>query len=295
LGLTVGMGIGALLFAGMFLLAEYAPLPSAAPVSAQSIAPTQPIPIQPSPTSIFASILPTNFAPATFAPTPGKMVNLPRKATLTPTATGIPEPLIFPGPLNGEEQAQLHAASLHYVAPDYYASKAIGEEINGVGYGYPSNICGPLAIAILQDAYLVSAKIDPYEFWLLNPDVYEDRLKLERAFPDERFSRLRTKTPINEYDWETFPLLPGDFLYLYSGSRGNFEHMLAVTRVDEIGRAYAVTNHKTEESGFIITEELLYDPNNPGEGLFYEWTEREKAELGSTGFGGFQLWRLREK
>lgn len=204
------------------------------------------------------------------------------------------EMLVTGNPLNGEEQAQLQAAARAFISTDYYIIKAYGEEINGVGYGHPSNICGPLSIAILQDAHILSRNVIPYDFWLLNPDVYENRLRLAETFPEERFESWRDKRPLNKIDWTEFPLMPGDFLYLFSGSRGNFEHMLVVTRVDENGRAYTVTNYKTEE-GFVITEALLYDPNDPGEGLFYEWTAREKALLGSTGFEGFQLWRLRER
>jgi hypothetical protein len=74
--------------------------------------------------------------------------------------------------------------------------------------------------------------------------------------------------------------------------RGNFDHMLVVNRVDANGRAYAVTNYHTAE-GFIIAEALLYDPHTPGVGLFYEWTKKEFAASGSTGFGGFELWRKR--
>lgn len=296
LGLTVGVGIGALLITGMFWVAQSAPLSDVQPVAAQEEISTPKAESPATPTQPFLptlTIFPTQeFSPS---PTPGFVPLKARPSAPPPTATIMTEPLVLTGPLNGEEQAQLHAASLFFVAPDYYASKAIGEKINGVGYGHPSNICGPLAIAILQSGYILSEKVIPYDFWLLNPDVYEDRLKLKAVFPESRFDSLRNKTALNLVDWENSPLQPGDFLYLYSGSRGNFEHMLAVTRVDEAGRAYSVTNHATEEDGFIIAEKLLYDPNNPGEGLFYQWTEREKAPLGSTGFEGFQLWRLREE
>jgi hypothetical protein len=68
--------------------------------------------------------------------------------------------------------------------------------------------------------------------------------------------------------------------------------MLVVNRVDSQGRAYAVTNHNTE-NGFIISEVLLYDPNISDVGIFSVWTAWPKARLGSTGFGGFEVWRLR--
>jgi hypothetical protein len=285
MGLLVGMAIGALLMGGLFLLADLVPLPEFEPALVQELI------FAPEKVSAQAPAK-TSFATPT-APVAGG-IPLSMQATLTPTPVFIDPTLITGNPLTGEEQAQLHVAAFAYVSTDYATLKANGEEINGKGYGHPSNICGPLSIAILQDAHILSRDVVPYDFWLLNPDVYENRVRLAETFPEERFEVWRDKRPLNEISWTAFPLMPGDFLYLFSGSRGNFEHMLVVTRVDEAGRAYSVTNHQTEE-GFIVTEELLYDPNSPGEGLFYQWTEREKALLGSTGFNGFQLWRLRER
>jgi len=288
LGLSIGIGIGILIFGILFLIAQDSPIraqiePASAQeasVPAQSIAASTPAP---------TSLLPES-APIS---TQGAVPLNSRPTDIPPTPTLNVENLVLRNPLTDAEQAQLHAASLLYISSDYYSSKATGEAINGTGYGHPSNICGPLAIAILQDGLILSNQVKPYDFWLLNPDVYADRVFLAEVFPASRFESIRNKTALNKIDWAANPLMAGDFLYLFSGSRGNFEHMLVVTRVDEAGRAYTVTNHNTEEEGFIITEELLYDPNNPGEGLFYEWTARSKAELGSTGFEGFQLWRLK--
>jgi hypothetical protein len=70
--------------------------------------------------------------------------------------------------------------------------------------------------------------------------------------------------------------------------------MLTVTRVDEAGRAYTVTNINTND-GYVIREVLLYDPANPGVGQLYDWTNREiNRRLGMTGFGGFDVWRIRK-
>jgi len=284
-GLVAGMGIATLLITGMFLVAKFAPLPAAAPAPADPVAAVAAA--QPSGTPFPAA------APAlsNFTPTPTKIPLSPRE-TASAESVELVEPLITSGPLTNEQRAQLHAVSLRYVAPTIEESIPLAKAINGVGYGHPSNICGPLAIAIMRDANLVSAEVDPHDFWLLNPDVPEDQRILNSTFPEEYFRHIKTKTSINKVDWRAFPLLPGDFLYLHSGSRGNFEHMLVVTRVDSDLRAYAVTNYATED-GFIIAETLLYDPNNPGAGIFYQWTARENALLGSTGFGGFELWRLR--
>ena len=282
LGLLAGMGFGGLLIGGMFLVARIAPLPEFVPAAVQEVF---------APPTAQASQLPTPRIHPNPSATP-----LTQQDAIEALSTPVlmEENLISGNPLTSDEQAQLYYAALTYVATDFATIKANGERINGVGYGHPSNICGPLAIAILKDAYILGKDVVPYHFWLLNPDVKENRARLEETFPAERFENWRDTRSLNKIDWREFPLMPGDFLYLYSGSRGNFEHMLVVTRVDEDGRAYSVTNYNTED-GFVVSEALLYDPNNPGEGFFYEWTAREKALLGSTGFNGFELWRLRQK
>jgi hypothetical protein len=69
--------------------------------------------------------------------------------------------------------------------------------------------------------------------------------------------------------------------------------MLVVNRVDKDLRAYAVTNYGTAE-GYVIAEALLYDPADPNAGLFHTWTKERQAILGATGFGGYELWRLKQ-
>ncbi|MFZ5821566.1 MAG: hypothetical protein ACOYYJ_16845 [Chloroflexota bacterium] len=216
-------------------------------------------------------------------------------ATATLTITGqmiVDGGIVLQGPLSGIQQAQLYETSLRYIAPTRGESLQLSRKILGIESGDPSNICGPLAISILREAGLVGADAVPYDFWLLNPFIPEDRRKLNRVFPSEEFDHLETVEPINKIAWASASLLPGDFLYIKHGSWGNFDHMLVVNRVDANGRAYAVTNYNGQD-GFVITEAPLYDPNDPKVGLFYEWTKKEFAISGSTGFGGFELWRKR--
>jgi len=197
------------------------------------------------------------------------------------------------GPLSLRQQIRVYETSLKYIRQTTESSRILGEGINGPGYGAPSDICGPLSIAILQEADIVNPDLDPHSFWLLNPDVWDDRKLLVKTFPPEQFENIHLLVKLDEIDWNDFPLYPGDFLYIYAGSGGNFEHMLVVSRVDSQGRAYAVTNHNTE-NGFIISEVLLYHPDKSDVGMFPVWTARPNAELGSTGFGGFELWRMRK-
>jgi hypothetical protein len=196
------------------------------------------------------------------------------------------------GPLGLRDQFGVYESSLKYVRTGMEESQHIGEQINGPGYGAPSSICGPLSIAILQEAGIVRPDLDPHAFWMLNPDALGDRKLLSRAFPSDRFENTRFHVPLNNMDWHENPLYPGDFIYIYAGTGGTFEHMLVVNRVDSDGRAYAVTNHMTP-NGFIISEVLLYNPDDPNVGMFPAWTARPNAESGSTGFAGFEVWRLR--
>jgi hypothetical protein len=200
--------------------------------------------------------------------------------------------LAFEGPLSDDQQINLYRASLAYSQTTVADSLRAAKEINQVGYGDPSNICGPLAIAILRDAGLLNSDAIPHDFWLLDPRTTEDQRKLARAFPRPQFTHDVAQTPLNKMDWRTSPLQPGDFLFIWHGSGGNFDHMLVVNRVDRALRAFAVTNFATTE-GFMIAETLLYDPNDPTAGIFHTWTREQEAILGSTGFGGFELWRAR--
>jgi beta-lactamase class A len=190
------------------------------------------------------------------------------------------------------QKDRLYQASLAYLADDeedaLYVSKSIGYVPNG---GHPATMCGPLAMSILRDALLVDRYIDVGDFWLLNPrDDYTIRAILEKYFPREDYQWYQTSIPINYYDFKSHPLYTGDFLYLFAGRGGTFEHMLVVTRVDDEGRAYSVFARE-DSKGYSIKEVMLYDPNNSEEGYFYEITDSANAEFGLTGFGGFWMWR----
>jgi hypothetical protein len=196
--------------------------------------------------------------------------------------------------LDGDAQVQLYKVSLSFVAASPQEALRLAKKLNFVGRdGHPSNMCGPLSIAILRAAGLLPADtvLDP--FWLLNPRLPLAQGLLARTFPLARFDHFRSDVPLNKLDWSITPLQPADFLYLYAGPRGSFEHMLVVNRVDAGGRAFAVTNHKTAE-GFVVDEVLLYDPADPGAGIFAKWTSTPMDEFGATGFGGVELWRLRQ-
>jgi hypothetical protein len=232
-------------------------------------------------------------------PTIGEAANVKDAGVLAITPTS--EPFIatiaagglgYNGPLSHAQQVELYRASFAYITSTVSESIEESKEINGVGYGDPSNICGPLAIAILRDAQLIPPATVPHDFWLLDPRAPTDKEKLEQVFPADRYDHTAVTTAINAVDWRDTPLEPGDFVFIWHGSGGNFDHMLVVDRVDKDGRAYAVTNFGTA-AGYMIAETVLYDPADPSAGIFHEWTKEKDAILGSTGFGGYEVWRLR--
>ncbi len=232
-----------------------------------------------SPSSPAATVVVETGAPATATRTP-----LP---TPSPTPTQIP-PTASPTPTPNPFAALPELSQKYYGESNLEATNIANALQYIAGGAHPSNMCGPLAAQILQEAGIISPYIDIADFWLLNPRVQP--IFLAEAFPPSRFSFIQSREPIQRYNFAANPLKAGDFLYLYAGPNGNFEHMLTVTRVDEAGRAYSVTNLNTDE-GYLIDEYLLYDPNAAGEGLFYRWNDRDYEHLGLTGSGGFDLWR----
>jgi hypothetical protein len=199
-----------------------------------------------------------------------------------------------PNVFTAQQRERLYQASLKYLAASDGDAVRVAQSLSFVQGADVSNMCGPLAIKILKDAAFVPADVDLKDFWLLNPRQKEQRAVLERVFPAPQYADYHFDQPINSFDFDAFPLKVGDFVYLYAGSGGSFEHMLTVTRVDEAGRAYSVTNYVTAHvyfSLFAIQEILLYDPEQPSAGKFYEWTDKKNYKLGLTGLGGFEVWR----
>jgi hypothetical protein len=227
---------------------------------------------------------------ATVFPSPTATVPVPT-ATALPSATPTATPR---GALNWQQEQRLYDASLKFLAENEEDATIIVRDqidyLQGIGE-HPSLVCGPLSAVILREAGLLPADVDLHGFWLLDPRLRPSQIILETYFPPDRYEWYHFDTPTIEFDFKAFPLLPGDFIYLYAGKNGTFEHIITVSRVDDAGRAYTVSNLATED-GFVIRELMLYDPNRPGEGQFYDWMNREiNGWLGMTGDGGFDLWR----
>ena len=207
-------------------------------------------------------------------------------ATISLTPTISPTPTIEPA---AKQLDLLYQSSLKYLAETddqaWEVAKAL--EYAPLG-GYPSNMCGPLAVSLLKDAGILGQGVDLHDFWLLDPLV--DAELLQATFPLDSFQWLHSDQPINKIDFTELPLKAGDMVYIYSGKLGDYSHVLTVSRVDDQGRAFSVTNNYTIE-GFVILEYLLYDPTLPGEGIFYEWPDPANYKLGLTGLGGIDIWR----
>ncbi len=295
--LGVGLGIGVAIMS-LFLGTAFF-----IPGFRDRIMPSQEIAV-PQMSALFSEITETplvyNVVIETFTPAANLTLHTPtHKPTLpivTPTlstaelleASGD---LALVGALNRVQQLNLYNSALTFIAPTYAESKKMAVAINDQNFSDPNTTCGPLALAILQRAQIIDTANVPHDFFLINPDNGLDRQLLEKTFPNEHYTNTRYKVKLNQVDWSAQPLMPGDFLYIYAGEQGNFEHMLVVTRVDAAGRAYSVTNYNTEQ-GFIINEVLLYDPSDPTAGIFVQWTKRKDQLLGSTGFAGFEVWRF---
>ena len=219
--------------------------------------------------------------------------------SLSPTPTASAQ---APDPVEERVRAlqeSLYRASLEYLADTTAEANAVAKSIkyNRGAYENVRSACGPLSIAIMRSGGILPATTSVREIWLLcarEGGTCSGMSVLKREyFPPSEYDYFQTTQSVRDYDFATNPLQAGDWLYLYVKQNG-FDHMLVVTRVDENGAAYTVTNLNRGE-GFKITEEVLYDPTKPGTGLFYELTDPIRLAyakyLGLSGDGGFMIVR----
>jgi len=195
-------------------------------------------------------------------------------------------------------QERLRQAAMAYEAEFPEDAEQIARSLNFLDGKSEAaeNICGPLAAAILRDAGLLPSQVGPVQelksYWQARPSENGRPWSL---FPESDYEVFRFNTPLAEFDFNAWPLQPGDFLYTYAIADG-FEHMFVITEVDAEGRAYTVTNQYQAWGNeiwgtMLIMRYLLYDPNTPGAGIIYnEWSDRK---LGRTGHNGFEVLRKR--
>ena len=212
---------------------------------------------------------------------------------LTLPAPCAPPPSNHNG-LSREQQMRLLEASRLFLAPDEESARQVALNVDFIEGPNEdaSTMCGPLAVSILQTAGLLGVWASRHEFWLMNP--VKNPRPIKNTFPLEEYYWFQFDDPVSKFDFNAFPLLAGDLVYLHARPGDNFEHALVVNRVDETGPAYSVTNFYTG-SGTIIEERMLYDPQEAGKGQFSAWADRSiRNKLGNTGGGGFRIWRVKD-
>ena len=254
--------------------------------------------VAPSPT---ASMHPATPTPS---PTPTTTSTPEPTNTYTPIPSATPIPPTPTLTLKQQREARLYEASLHYLADTAEEAELVAREIDFASGPHESadNACGPLTVAILRDGGYLPEDANPHEMWLLCPredipgcnglDILD-----QFFFPRSDYDFIRIEESVGTYDWQKNPLEPGDWLYLFVrkgiSKYDGLDHMLVVTRVDDRGRAYSVTNINKGD-GFVIQEELLYNPRRAGVGLFADLTnDKLRKELGMTGTDGFLLIRAK--
>lgn len=187
---------------------------------------------------------------------------------------------------------RLPAAAATYLAEDQAQAVAQARRIDFLQGGYedPSNMCGPLAGAILRDAGLLPSRIGPlsdmHNYWLANPSTNKRPWSL---FPPLQYEVFTFHESIRTFDFGAWPLLAGDFVYTHAG-RAEYDHMFVVTEVDAAGRAYTVTNQQQPDESYRIERFMLYDPQDKSLGVMRDLWVRS-ARLGRTGLAGFEVLR----
>jgi len=207
-----------------------------------------------------------------------------------------------------EIESDLSEAAKSYIAKTPQEATRVSEALRGKGSS-PSNICGPLSVAIMLDWRLQNdlsvnvgdspelSGISPKDMWLASPGGESTNPKLfEYAFPSDKYDAFRVTENIGRVDFNNLEdigkLKPGDFMYL---SGGSFTHFITISRQDKQGRLYATSNiHTSKINEFIIDEVMLWDPNTKT-GFFRDWASGVGAERARTGIDGFYLWRKKEK
>ncbi|MBN2482744.1 MAG: hypothetical protein JXD21_00920 [Candidatus Omnitrophica bacterium] len=169
-----------------------------------------------------------------------------------------------------------------YLCPTYEEALALAQKIDfrtGMTE-HPSNMCGPLAAAILEEFGLLPDGVTPADFWLANPDFGRPA----SLFPDSEFDTFTSREATKDFDFSAFPLHRGDFLYLYGGKDG--DHMITVTEAASDGKVYGISNVRTGPgiNDFVVQRDLLYDPSDPDAGVLREGFGRYHSPYGCKGF-----------
>jgi hypothetical protein len=190
-------------------------------------------------------------------------------------------------------------AAAAYLAASTGQANQVARQIDWLGSQLEAanTMCGPLSWSILNDAgafppgmggWLAGAKV----FWLAKPTTNGRPWSI---FPPGAYQVHHFDEPLASFDFDAWPLYPGDFLYTYSEKDG-FDHMLVVTEVHPDGSVYTVTNLVDVQAQQVTIERaLLLHRYDPAAGLVRnEWRNRAKGRTGHAGFDVFR-WDWMEK
>ena len=253
------------------------------------------------PTVAISSATATNAeSPNNQLTTKGEETTQPNKSDESENETELPaqtgESASVGDPAEQSPEEALYQASLQFIAETPEEADLIAKKIDYMAGDTETatNLCGPLTIAILNEAGWFKPQADTHPAWLLcarenREDCFGVETLKKVYFPPDDYDYIRVYDSVRDYDFQSNPLQPGDWMYLFTYIHG-YDHMLVVTRVDEKGNPYTVTNVDWGE-GFVISEMKLYDTENPEEGLFYELTKIERRRIGMMGTAGFLLVR----
>jgi len=192
------------------------------------------------------------------------------------------------------------SAASAYLASDTAQANEVARRINWLGSQLEAanTMCGPLVWSIMNDAGAFPPGIGAWTagarvFWLAKPSTNGRPWSL---FPPGTYRVYHFDEALSGFDFNAWPLYPGDFLYTYSAKDG-FDHMLLVTEVHPDGSVYTVTNLVREGEPQVVTIEraLLVHLNDPSAGLVRTlWRDRSNGRTGHAGFDVFR-WDWMEK
>ncbi len=183
-----------------------------------------------------------------------------------------------------------------YLAPTSADAYRVAQSIDWLGPQQlegPNTMCGPLVWSIMHDAGAFPPDLGNWSsgsktFWIANPRVDGRPWSL---FPSDLFHLYHFSEPVGSFDFNQFPLYPGDFLYLYSKKDG-FDHMLLVSEVDAQGNVYSVSNlvEVSPQQKLSVERVILYNANDRAVGMMRNQWNLDGIN-GRTGHDGFDVFR----
>lgn len=187
-------------------------------------------------------------------------------------------------------------AAAAYLADNTQAADLVAKRIHWLDAGAvegPATMCGPLVWSLMHDAGALPPdrggwSDGPRSFWLAKPSVNGRPWSL---FPISDGHAYAFHEPLGSFDFNKFPLYPGDFFYTYS-KRDGFDHMFLVTEVDASGNVYTVTNlvETVPAPKATIERVLLLNTHDPTVGIARNQWAHDRVH-GRTGQDGFEIFR----